>query len=330
MRLDASSSREFELKMQLEFREFVRQALCKLGHADAAIEVETCPTQYDAQLTSPVLFSLTRDPQSLAQRFLETVSAADFPGRGLFLIEIGGAGHLNAQPTESFYRQFFLKLLESGPEILLNTATFVLPTTGEEILLNQNWERVCAALKSAAPEDAALLSKNDPEFSKAQTRLMALGVLADDEISVEPFVLGLCSRENLPWLFQRFGDDMSASLKKSEDFLPELISELIAEPRLAALREGVLAFRGELLKASRLKRPEIFLAQLLGLLKSVYAQYNCPEFRAFIATPPGACGRLMLTWQRQLLGLGLSRIFIDQDLHAIRRATGSRRLPRDQ
>lgn len=321
--------------MHIEFADYLKisttktvgrelSAVCSPGAADAilaaafsAARVEDCPPGIAGVVVSDLAFVLSKliaksldgfqvVPAILAQGIVQELQDGAADTAQLFAVEAGGLGYLNGTPADWFVDRFITGVASSGPGILFRPAAFI--TAREE-----RAEESCRGPVTVAVDWPAAVERSRAqlggEFSKfeqflaargqpaADDVLMVLALLADPELDIDPYLLGLSGSENVPWYLRRFctnwrsyyaGCGKPAAEEgravfswphkegMSPDYRPAFSS---VDAAVSAGVRGVLQFRRSLFDAVSKKRPELLVRTLLKVVHCFYSYYNHPKWR---------------------------------------------------
>ena len=262
-----------------------------------SIEVEDCPDDIDADVSTPFVFKLAAELSTARGELVPPLVVADAAlqllrasGSSLFAFEIGGGGHLNAKRTAEFVPAFFAAALRRGAEVFYATESLLAVPGCVEVgrPLVMDWEHVLADVRVAVGDERDELAEL---FGRTQGKcelLMVLAAAADPELSLRPFLLGLGGRQNIPWYLDRFQSDAQRFIAEAESLVePEALRGVLgleALPvRFHPLLMLLLRLRSRYLVAARRRRPDQLLNHLLALIRAFYTCYNHPSVRALSA-----------------------------------------------
>lgn len=268
-----------------------------LAFVQRIVDVEDCPDDIDADVSTPFVFKLAAELSTAKGELVPPLLVADIAVEllraevpQLFTFEIGGGGHLNAKRTAEFVPRFFAAAAQRGPEVFYATESLlVAPGSAEPGRpLVMDWEHLLADLKLAAgdePEELARLCSGTPGTREL---LMVLAAAADPELSFRPFLLGVGGRQNVPWYLDRFQGDAQQFVECVEARLTSDAAMVPLGPealptRFHPLLSLLLRLRSRYLVAARRRRPDQLLGHLLALVRAFYSCYNHPSVRALSA-----------------------------------------------
>ena len=222
-----------------------------------------------ADLGSPIAFALGKaylaaggpGPEAFAARLLQCLSEDESKA---FTFTIARGGYINIEFSDAGKDEFVTKLFSLPfSEILPGTIEVSESEVRERAsLVHDEFLKGCLALPPSRP-----------------LRMMVLGILAEPELDLEPFLRGLSGKQNLPWLFERFSRDLAhvrgllASPGESSAS-SDLVSDFLRKNR-----DHLIWLRWSWEKAVRLRRPEEYFGFLLALVHANYSFLNRPDFR---------------------------------------------------
>jgi hypothetical protein len=181
-----------------------------LASAYAAAKVEDCPPGIDGVVVSDLAFVLSK-LLSRSEHRLQIMPAAiaeDIVRAGrhlsgeeaiLFRIEVGGLGYLNGTPTDFFVNEFIRRFSILGSAILCTSAVVVIGRDVEEKLrertyvLPADWSAAIERGRSSLGAEFGQFEQFLSNKGKTTTddMLMVLALLADSELDMNPYLLGL-------------------------------------------------------------------------------------------------------------------------------------------
>ena len=282
------------------------------------VEVEDCPDDIDADVSTPVVFKIAAELSTLKGELVAPVVVAEAAldllrrtntafAAPLFDYSLGGGGHLNAKRTPQFVPQFFAAADKRGAMVFYAAESLLVVPGAAEVArplsarpLTVDWDHLLRQLQDAVGDEQAELqqlfdrclkesSRNAPESVQLPKReaLMVLAAAADPELSLTPFLLGLGGRQNVPWYLTRFLADAATFVASCEAALvteshgdsSPLDFESLPE-RFHPLLLLLLRLRSRYLIAARRRRPDQLLGHLLFLVRAFYNCYNHPSVRA--------------------------------------------------
>ena len=265
--------------------------------------VYNCPQQQLGELSCDLAFEMSKlsrkelaqEPQpSYVARVLSDL-LAERPENWIITSAVD-SGHLNFFLTPTFAIDFSRALLGAEEGELLAFGSLLLGEQSEfEIGFAEGLEHSleCRELlvraKRESPEEMMEFSKSR-DLSKAvlseRDFSVLLALLADPDFEVESYLMGLASRMNVPWYFERFAKDCGEFLSKFE--VCDMTSGLASGEDLAALEtlRGVFSFRDCFCQSLLSKKPERLLGHLLACIRQFYEQYNSPRARALTSERP--------------------------------------------
>lgn len=287
--------------MHIECHFVIRDAVRELFllsevELERAVKVESCEPKYGAMLTSRVAFDLAHivklnatdgghlGPLEIANLILENLRGrGQLESRDFFSFSLGGGGHINSTPSDIFVDSYFARLWKIGVDVLFSQVSFVVcecnseggPREGSNI----NWSDIFSRCREEKSDDVALFAHKllGQEFVSFRDKLMALALLADRELEVKPYLLGLCGRQNIPWYFDKFVSDVSSYLSKypiievpqwgiatEEMFMPVIIK--------------ILEFRHKFFLAAEEGKPWLVVRQLIEMIRDFYTFFHHPSF----------------------------------------------------
>lgn len=225
-----------------------------------------------ADLGSAIAFSIGKaylaaggpGPEAFAKKLLETL---DVSASREFQFAVERGGYINVHFLDEGKTSFLQRLLALAPEEFLTPKMESSWADVEERLQQQQDEHLQEFL------NLSISSKRSAEY-----RLMALGVLSDPELDLEPFLRDLKGKQNLPWAFRRFDFD----LRECESLLvarEDGLENPLLQNFLNANRERLIWLRWNWERACNEGQPELFFSFLHSLFHLNYSFLNRPDFR---------------------------------------------------
>ena len=209
--------------MHVEFRNFLTDLVLEwLRQSDfpakdvANFQVLTPPENAEAFVGTNIAFSLSRkiavEPVALSIQLAEFANKIEAPP---FVLTAAASGYLNASPRNNAIEAF----IEKFSAQIMN-ADFL--KFSEKHLIDQIYQ-------SQNPDIKKLIN-NRADLNK-EDRQMALALLGDAELSVDPYLQGLKGKENTSWLLERFSRDwrmLGSKVKPSglSKIAPKILSGL--------------------------------------------------------------------------------------------------------
>jgi len=257
-------------------------------------------------------------PLKIAEVVIKVAGQDAAAKKHYFTLKSGGLGYVNATPSAHFCAEFLSGVLHRGAIVLLCREPFVIGAeypqdqlTAMPQRLVVSWEDVQRRGRQNANEDFqkfdAVLQKKG-ELS-ADDLLMALALLADAELEIEPYLLGLGGSQNVPWLFRRFARDwrrLWSECGAPADALSSISFDWLTYgecPELPGLGAGVCRAAADAIRLIFSWRKVYFgsvrgrpAAHIVGMLMQAvrlfYSYYNQPKCRTAYRQAPVAAVRL--------------------------------------
>ncbi len=266
--------------MHLEYRALLLACYSALHGPEAAdalrdygsFQVTRAPAEANAVLTSN--FALKNAPPGRALELADGIvrvyreNCAD----QWFHLEVAGPGFLNATPTPRFISRFVNHAARSADTLYSSESFIIAP--GQTIF--------------QSPKDLSVFSvrwsdvgqKLGPSYPE---RLMALALLADEELDTQAFLKGIFARENIPWYLNHFLERSADLGRRMRQASTEANCELELPDYAWDQVWALLQFRGELLVSRYGRRPELLVGSVVRMSRAFFRAYNRPGYRALLA-----------------------------------------------
>lgn len=300
--------------MHIEFKKFLNQLVidwlkqAKLEPlAVNNFQVLTPPPDARAFVGSNLAFSLSRklgiEPVALCAELAEFGNNID---SSPFILMPTTSGFLNAKLKNTWIKNFINKF---NSEILQGQ------------FLNFNQQHLENKIQNAHNPDLKKLLLTRPSFNR-EDRYMALALLGNAELSVDPYLSKLKGKENIPWLLERFSKDWRSIREQVHpcglaSLAPGLLEGLESNDLLiggsnnfsdltAVLKHLLLA----ILSIRSFDSLDRLFPFCLSLVNSFYAYYNQPYFRSGLQLPDGSL------WPALAQAVELLGILVEQTCNA--------------
>ena len=278
-------------------------SLVKEELEQTALKVEDSPRQIDADLMCDFCFSWAKllpekekqpiRPEDLAQRALSYLGAVEIYRRDDFDVTIAGLGFFNASAKESLTIDMLKKCHAFGGHLFFSEDCFlsVTPIAESDSLMEKLRSAFLARdysrerFVTSHNENVRELIKALPTELNAEHRLMLLATLTDPELDFGVYLKGIGGSENVPWLLRKFYQDQNSFRQQiSARFsLEQWVESNTFDPIEGKAIRLILRFRYVLAQAQTLHRPELLVAQAIGMAKAFYEIYHHPRGRSFCA-----------------------------------------------
>lgn len=300
--------------MHIEFRYFLLELLSdvssKLGSEyDVrtlwSVPVEIPPRNVHAVLSTSIAFEWgsklscklddrhiddTVLPMRIASMLVEaSESCGNFCN---FKLSIGGHGFLNCNITDNFTKSFFEKLLNTYGNSLFEFKSLFcsMRVSCEQLEVPKTWviERINKDTPNNDEIKKLATSLCETKFLQTPAQLMALALLVDAELSVEPFLAGYGCKQNVPWLLGKFLSDSEVFIDRLsvDGVVNDYATNEIAKECLeldpvwfGEARSLILDFREARYHARAHRRPDMLLKVGLKAVHAFYRYYNHPKWR---------------------------------------------------
>ncbi|MFN8389794.1 MAG: hypothetical protein U0136_05855 [Bdellovibrionota bacterium] len=256
------------------------------------LEVDDCPDYVERGVTTSIAFKAAKvlnearraedvpqiGPQELATELRGYFSTVE-PG---FQIEIGGGGHLNARPTPEYSLRLLNAMVAAPVSTFLSPRSFFEGGDADPQVVVVDWSACMDRIERKRDSELMeLTAGKDAKSLDPERKLMLLGVLADPEIDPRPFLSGLKGNQNLPWLMQRFADDVVRFIERGSFPKESLEKNVIGSipPLAESLAEALLHFRRSFFWGAVTGKPEQIVAELLALVRGFYRIFHHPRYR---------------------------------------------------